>query len=231
MIFFLDSGAPSHGSSFWPPPLPGTGPAPHHPGLSPYPPNPLLSPHHHAAAAHAHAASLQQQQHSIYLQHQQYQQQLQQQHQRRSGASQPQPHSQGQPKPCIRGSNGEPETITLSDDDDGQTSLCSRQETGDGSTAHEKAKPSQNKTQSSCPEERDALPTPDTKEPNELVSNRENTSHIGAKNEKMEIERSSADIDSRSGSGVKSDKTGEASLNGTNSPLKDIEIVTTMVPY
>ena len=92
------------------------------PGLASYPPNPLLSPHHHAAvAAHAHVATLQQQhqQHSLYLQHQQYQQQLQQQHQRRV-ASQPHSSSHAQAKIGQGRTNGEPETITLSDDDDAQ---------------------------------------------------------------------------------------------------------------
>ena len=123
--FLTDSGAPP-GSSLWPPPLPGATQTPPHAAASPFPHNPLLSATHHhhaaaAAAAHAQAATLQQhQQHSIYLQHQQYQQQLQQQHQRRSGGPPILPLSQGKSKHGVTGLTGEPETITLSDDDDAQ---------------------------------------------------------------------------------------------------------------
>ena len=120
-FYYIDSGVPPS-SSMWPPHLPGTAPPPPHAGASPYPLNPLLSaPHHHhaAAAAHAQAASLQQyQQHGLYLQHQQYQQQLQQQHQRRSGGVPSQSLPNG--KSRMGGLSGEPETITLSDDDDVQ---------------------------------------------------------------------------------------------------------------
>ena len=100
-----------------------------------------MSPHHHAAAAaHAHAASLQhQQQHNIYLQHQQYQQQLQHQHQRRSVASQP--LSEGQSKSSNReNTNEEPETITLSDDDEVHHSTKALSSEKDDQTTKDKNK-------------------------------------------------------------------------------------------
>jgi hypothetical protein len=169
--------------------MPGTSAAPHHPGLSPYPPNPLLSPHHHAAAAaHAHAASIQQQQqqHSIYLQHQQYQQQLQQQHQRRSGAPQPQLLSHGPTKASNRGQSGEPETITLSDDDDVQNNQGLP--LGEvGNKSHVNSKEDEKKEQNSDLKGKDRQLNAEFRETVESCSKKELMSSNTVKSENKEI--------------------------------------------
>ena len=154
----------------------------------------------------------------MYLPHQQYQQQLQHQHQRR-GIPQSHPLSQGHTsKSCHRGPSGEPETITLSDDDDMQNSHISTPHNDSGSSTHVKAKKCDDKEQNSRLVEKDIVLPENCKEPTNSIGQNVSVSNLSVTEHNMKIETPSNSVENRPRRDFNFDK----SLNKLNPPLSHV---------